>query len=127
MGIFDTVKKAVNSAAPKKVTVSREISIEELYELLSQHEDEFEMPFKLSSMLGKHITFKRHPKFEIQLLVTVKGNEITIRPNIQEDTIETDGFSIRTADLKNGFGLQTELNRDDYVQNVADTIARIVG
>lgn len=127
MGIFDTVKKAVNSAAPKKVTVSREISIEELYELLSQHEDEFEMPFKLSSMLGKHITFKRHPKFEIQLLVTVKGNEITIRPNLQEGTIETDGFSIRTADLKNGFGLQTELNRDDYVQNVADTIARIVG
>ena len=59
MGIFDTVKKAVNSAVPKKVTVSREISIEELYELLSQHEDEFEMPFKLSSMFGKHITFKR--------------------------------------------------------------------
>lgn len=78
-------------------------------------------------MLGKHITFKRHPKCEIQLLVTVKGNEITIRPNIQEGTIETDGFSIRTADLKNGFGLQTELNRDDYVQNVAGTIARIVG
>ena len=30
--------------------------------------------------------------------------DITVRPNIQEGTIESGGFSVRTADLKNGFG-----------------------
>lgn len=126
MGIFDDVKKAVNSAVPRKITADHAITIEELYELLLQHEDEFEVPFKLSSMFGKHITFKRHPKLEMQLLVSVKGNEITVRPNIQEGEIESEGFRIRTADLKNGFGLQTELNRDDYVEEVTSRIEKIV-
>ena len=36
------------------------------------------------------------------------------------------GFSVRTADLKNGFGLKTELNRDDYVNDVVAKITRIV-
>ncbi len=126
MGLFDTVKKAINSATPRTITTDREISIEELYDLLMQHEDEFAMPFKMSSMFGKHITFKRHPQLELQLLVTTKGNKITVRPNIQEAEIESGGFSIRTADLKNGIGLQTELNRDDYVADVTATIERIV-
>lgn len=126
MGFFDSVKKAVNSAAPRKITMNRDLSIEELYELLKQHEDEFDLPFKLSSMFGKHITFQRHPKLEMQLLVTVKGCEITVRPNLQEGSIETDGFSVRTADLKNGFGFRTEFNRDDYVNDVVAKIDRIV-
>lgn len=126
MGFFDDVKKAVNSLVPRKIEAKRAITIEELYDLLLEHEDEFDMPFKLSSMFGKHITFKRHPQLEIQLLVSVKDNVITVRPNDQSGSIESDGFSIRTADLKNGFGLQTELNRDDYVQAVTDKIAAIV-
>ena len=126
MGFFDDVKKAVNSLVPRKIEANRAITIEELYDLLLEHEDEFDMPFKLSSMFGKHITFKRHPQLEIQLLVSVKDNVITVRPNDQSGSIESDGFIIRTADLKNGFGLQTELNRDDYVQAVTDKIAAIV-
>ena len=106
--------------------MNRSLTIEELYSLLEQHKDEFPVPFKLSSFLGKRITFKREPRLEMQLLVTVKGNVITVRPNIQEGTIESGGFSVRTADLKNGFGLSTELNRDDYVNDVVDKITRIV-
>ena len=126
MGIKEDLKKALYSAAPRKIKMTRSMTIEELYELLEQHKDEFSMPFKLSSFLGKRITFKREPRLEMQLLVTVKRDEITVRPNIQEGTIETDGFSIRTADLKNGFGLSTELNRDDYVNDVVAKITRIV-
>lgn len=126
MGLFDDIKKAVNSAAPRTIKTKRNVTIEELYELIRQHEDEFPVPFKLSSMFGKHITFQRHPKLELQLLVTVKGDEITVRPNIQEGTIESEGFSIRTADLKNGFGFQTEFNRDDYVNYVTGKIDEIV-
>lgn len=84
------------------------------------------MPFKLTIFLGKRITFKREPRLEIQLLVTVKGNVITVRPNLQEGTIGSNDFSVRTADLKNGFGLQTELGRDDYVNDVVEKITRIV-
>ena len=51
---------------------------------------------------------------------------ITVTPNDQEGTIETDGFSVSTADLKNGFGFQTEFNRDDYVTDVAEKIEKIV-
>ena len=58
--------------------------------------------------------------------MTVKGNEITVRPNLQEGTIESDGFSVRTADLKNGFGLKTELGRDEYVNAIVETITQIV-
>lgn len=126
MGFFDDVKKAMNSVVPRKIEANRAITIEELYDLLLEHEDEFDMPFKLSSMFGKHITFKRHPQLETQLLVSVKDNVITVRPNDQSGSFESDGFIIRTADLKNGFGLQTELNRDDYVQAVTDKIAAIV-
>lgn len=126
MGLFDDVKRAAFSAAPRKIEVERAITIEELYDLLKQHEDEFVMPFKLSSLFGKHITFQRHPKLELQLLVSVKGNTITVRPNIQEGSFESDGFSIRTADLKNGFGLKTELNRDDYIEDVVARIENIV-
>ena len=126
MGLFDDVKRAAFSAVPRKIETNREVTIEELYEMLKQHEDEFPVPFKLSTKLGKRITFKRHPRLELQLLVTVKGNVITVRPNIQEGTIESDGFLIRTADLKNGFGLQTELGRDDYVEAVTGLIDSIV-
>ena len=126
MGLFDDVKKAAFSAVPRKIETNRSITIEELYELLKQHENEFTVPFKLSNMLGKRIVFKRHPKLELQLLVTVKGNVITVRPNIQEGTIESGGFQVRTADLKNGFGIQTELGRDDYVEDVVQKIGRIV-
>ena len=126
MGIKDDLKKAVNSAAPRKIEMNRSLTIEELYSLLEQHREELPVPFKLSSFLGKRITFKREPRLEMQLLVTVKGNVITVRPNIQEGTIESGGLSVRTADLKNGFGLSTELNRDDYVNDVAEKITRIV-
>lgn len=126
MGFKDDLKKAVNSAAPRKIEMNRSLTIEELYSLLEQHREEFPVPFKLSSFLGKRITFKREPRLEVQLLVTVKGNVITVRPNLQESTIESGGFSVRTADLKNGFGLTTELNRDDYVNDVTEKITRIV-
>lgn len=126
MGLFDDVKKAAYSAVPRKIKTNRAVTIEELYDMLMQHEDEFEVSFKLSGMFGKHITFKRHPQLELQLLVSVKGNEITVTPNIQEGTIESDGIRIRTADLKNGFGLKTELNRDDYVEDVVAKIDKIV-
>ncbi len=126
MGIKEDLKKAINSAAPRKIEMNRSMTIEELFALLDQHKEEFSVPFKLSGFLGKRIIFKREPKLEMQLWVTVKGNEITLRPNIQEGTIETDGFSIRTADLKNGFGLSTELNRDDYVNDVVAKITKIV-
>ena len=126
MGLKDDLKKAAYSAAPRKIEMHRSLTLEELYSLLEQHKDEFPVPFKLSSFLGKRIVFKREPRLEMQLLVTVKGNVITVRPNLQEGTIESGGFSIRTADLKNGFGLKTELNRDDYVNDVVAKITRIV-
>ena len=126
MGLKDDLKKAAYSAAPRKIEMHRSLTLEELYSLLEQHKDEFPVPFKLSSFLGKRIVFKREPRLEMQLLVTVKGNVITVRPNLQEGTIESGGFSIRTADLKNGFGLKTELNRDDYVSDVVAKITRIV-
>jgi len=130
MGLFDKVKKDVKRAAfsemPRKIKTNRDITIEELYDLLKQHENEFPVSFKLSNMLGKRIVFKRHPRLELQLWVTVKGNEITVRPNAQDGEIESNGFSIRTADMKNGFGLQTELGRDDYVEDVVAKIDRIV-
>ena len=126
MGIKDDLKKAAYSAAPRKIEMNRSLTLEELYSLLEQHKDEFSVPFKLSSFLGKRIVFKREPRLEMQLLVTVKGNVITVKPNLQEGTIESGGFSIRTADLKNGFGLKTELNRDDYVSDVVAKITRIV-
>ena len=126
MGIKDDLKKAAYSAAPRKIEMNRSMTIEELYSLLEQHKDEFPVPFKLSSFLGKRIVFKREPRQEMQLLVTVKNNVITVRPNLQEGTIESGGFSVRTADLKNGFGLKTELGRDDYVNDVVEKITRIV-
>lgn len=126
MGLFDDVKRAAYSEMPRKIQMNRNLTIEELFELLKQHEDDFPVSFKLNSMLGKRIVFKRHPKLELQLLVTVKGNVITVRPNAQEGSFETDGFIVRTADLKNGFGLQTELGRDDYVEYVVQKIERIV-
>ena len=126
MGIKDDLKKAAYSAAPRKIEMNRSLTLEELYSLLEQHKDEFPVPFKLSSFLGKRIVFKREPRLEMQLLVTVKNNVITVRPNLQEGTIESGGFSVRTADLKNGFGLKTELNRDDYVNDVVAKITRIV-
>ena len=126
MGMKEDLKKALYSAEPRKIKMNRSMTIEELYDLLDHHKDEFSMPFKLSGFLGKRIIFKREPRLEMQLWVTVKGAEITVRPNIQEGTIETEGFSIRTADLKNGFGLSTEFNRDDYVNDVVARITRIV-
>ena len=126
MGIKDDLKKAAYSAAPRKIEMNRSITVEELYSLLEQHKEEFPVPFKLSSFLGKRIVFKREPRLEMQLLVTVKNDVITVRPNLQEGTIESGGFSVRTADLKNGFGLKTELNRDDYVNDVVAKITRIV-
>ena len=126
MGIKDDLKKAAYSAVPRKIEMGRSMTIEELYSLLEQHKDEFPVPFKLSSFLGKRITFKREPRLEMQLLVTVKGNVITVRPNVQETTVESNGFSVRTADLKNGFGFSTEFNRDDYVNDVVEKITRIV-
>jgi len=126
MGIKDNLKKAAYSAAPRKIEMGRSMTIEELYSLLEQHKEEFPVPFKLSSFLGKRITFKREPRLELQLLVTVKDNVITVRPNVQEGTIESGGFSVRTADLKNGSGLKAELNRDDYVNDVVAKITRIV-
>lgn len=126
MSIKDDLKKAAYSAVPRKIEMGRSMTVEELYDLLDRHKDEFPVPFKLTSFLGKRITFKREPRLELQLLVTVKGNVITVRPNIQEGSIESNGFSIRTADMKNGFGLSTEFGRDDYVNDVVAKITKIV-
>ncbi len=126
MSIKDDLKKAAYSAVPRKIEMGRSMTVEELYDLLDRHKDEFPVPFKLTSFLGKRITFKREPRLELQLLVTVKGNVITVRPNIQESSIESNGFSIRTADMKNGFGLSTEFGRDDYVNDVVAKITKIV-
>ena len=126
MGLMDDLKKAAYSDAPRKIEADRSLTIEELYDLLDQHREEFPVEFKLTSFLGKRITFKREPRLEMQVLVSVKDNVITVRPNVQEGEIESNGFSIRTADLKNGFGFATEFNRDDYVNDIVEKITRIV-
>ena len=56
MGIKDDLKKAVYSAVPRKIEMGRSMTIEELYSLLEQHKEEFPVPFKLTSFLGKKIT-----------------------------------------------------------------------
>ncbi len=126
MGLMDDMKKAAYSAVPRKIEMIEPITIEELYKRMKAHENEFEVPFKLSSFLGKRITMKRHPRLEMQLLISIKGNIITVRPNLQEGSFETNGFSVRTADLKNGFGFATEFNRDDYINDVVAKIDALV-
>ena len=126
MGLKEDLNKAVYSAVPRKIEINHSMTIEELYSLLEEHRDEFPVPFKLSRFLGKRITFKREPKLEMSLLVTLKNNIITVTPNLQEATIESNGFSVRTADMKNGFGFQTEFNRDDYINDIVAKITRIV-
>lgn len=126
MGLLDDVQKAAYSLVPRKIELKRSMTIQELYDLLEPHAAEFPVEFKLTNFLGKRITFKRHKRLEIQLLVSVKDTTITVRPNNQEGTISTNGISIRTADLKNGFGFQTDFNRDDYVNDVTQKITRIV-
>ena len=129
MGLFDEFKRAVYAEMPRKIELDRPITIEELYAKLEPHADEFPVPFKLNKMLGSRIVFARHPKLEMQVWVTVKGNEITVRPNSQEVTLETDGWSVRTVDIKNaadGFFLGAELNRDDYVNAMVAKITEIV-
>ena len=126
MGFMDDLSRAAYANAPRTIELDRSMTIEELYALLEPHKDEFPVPFKLSSFLGKRITFERHPQLELQLLVTVKDRVITVRPNLQEVTIETNSFSIRTVDIKNGGVFGTEFSRDDYTNYVTDTIRKIV-
>ncbi|MBQ3387323.1 MAG: hypothetical protein IJG53_08370 [Eggerthellaceae bacterium] len=129
MGFMDDLSRAVYAEMPRKIELNRSMTIEELYALLEQHADEFPVPFKLSGFLGKRIIFARHPKLEMQLWVTVKDNVITVRPNSQEVTYETESFRIRTVDIKNaddGFFLGAELNRDDYTNAVTAKIESIV-
>ena len=128
MGFFDDLKTAVYAEMPRKIECNRSITIEELYELLQQHADEFPVPFKLTGFLGKHITFAREPKLEMQIWVMVKDNVITVRPNSQEVEYETEGFAVSSVFLKNlesGL-LGAELNRDTYINYVTETITRIV-
>ena len=126
MGIMDDVKKAAYAEAPRKIEANRNLTIEELYALLEPHADEFSAPFKLSGFLGKHIVFKRDPQLELQVLVTVKNNVITVRPNAQEVTVGSDNFSIRTVDVKQGGVFGAEFSRDDYVNDIVEKITRIV-
>ena len=128
MGFFDDLKTAAYAEMPRKIQCNRTITIEELYELLQQHAEEFPVPFKLSTFLGKRIVFAREPKLEMQIWVMVKGNEITVRPNAQDAEFETEGFAISSVFLKNlesGL-LGAELNRDTYINYMTDTITRIV-
>ena len=130
MGFFDDLKTAAYAEMPRKIELDREITIEELYDLLEPHANEFPVPMKLGNFMGKRIVFARHPKLEMQLWVTVKGNVITVRPNSQEVTLESDNFSVRTVDIKNiedGFFFGAELNRDEYTDAVTAKIAEIVG
>ena len=126
MGLMDDIGRAAFATMPRKIETNRNITIEELYDLLLEHQDEFSMPFKLTSFLGKRITFAREPRLEMQLLVSVKDNVITVRPNVQETSFGNENFSIRTADLKNGGPFGTEFSRDDYINDVVDKITRIV-
>jgi len=116
----------MSSTTPRKIELGRSITIEELYGLLDQHKDEFPVSIKLSSFLGKKIVFKRDKRLEIELHVTVNDSVITVKPVLVEGTIETNGIGVSTAALKNGFGLQTGVGRDDYVNDVVDKITRIV-
>lgn len=116
----------MSSTTPRKIELERSITIEELYGLLDQHKDEFPVPIKISSFLGKKIVFKRDKRLEIELHVTVNDSVITVKPVLVEGTIETNGIGVSTAALKNGFGLQTGVGRDDYVNDVVDKITRIV-
>ena len=129
MGFFDDLKTAAYAEMPRKIECNRSLTIEELYELLEPHADEFPVPFKLSSFLGKRIIFAREPQLEMQLWVSVKDNVITVRPNSQEVTVGSDNFSVRTVDIKNfqdGGIFGAELNRDKYTDYVTETITRIV-
>jgi len=126
MGLKDDLKRAAYSTVPQHIELNRSLTIEELYELLDRHKDEFPMPFKLTKVLGKRIVFKREPNLEMQLHVSVKDNTITVRPVLQETSVGAGNFSIKTTTFKNGFGLATSLNRDDYVKAVVEKITRIV-
>jgi len=111
---------------PRKIELTRNITIQDLNAILEAHEEEFDTLFKMGTFPFKRITFKRHPKLEMQLILTVKDNIIKITPNIQETTIGNENFSVRTADLKNGFGFATELNRDDYIEEFVRKITAML-
>ena len=126
MGFTDDINKAMYSAVQRKIELQKSITIQELYDILKAHESEFAVDFGLHTFPIKRITFKRHPKLELQLIVTVKDRTIKVTPNIQEGTIGVNGMNIRTADLKNGFGFATEFGRDDYVEDVVAKITRML-
>lgn len=126
MGLFDDVNRAIYSGVQRKIELTKPITIDRLYQLLKEHEELFDRPFKKHSFPIQRITFSRHPQLEMQLILTVKDKVLKVTPNLQEGSIETEGFSIRTADLKNGFGLETELNRDDYISKFIETLSSLL-
>ena len=76
----------------------------------------------MSTFLVKRITFKRHPQLEMQLILTVKDNVIKITPNLQKGEVGNGSFSVKTTTFKNGIGLATGLNRDDYINDFVEKL-----
>ncbi|MGN1432528.1 MAG: hypothetical protein ACI4XI_02390 [Ruminococcus sp.] len=127
-------KDTMTSERPVKIELSREMEIEEIYEKMNQRASDFKMPFKLKKgLFGKKIEFKRDSDLELVVTVTVKGNEVTVKPIVQQSqtTVGIGGFEARVdknSMLRKGFKgvLDTPAERGKRVAETAETIKSIL-
>ena len=78
-------KEMLDSQKPIKIELTREMELDELYSKLSPRASEFKNEFKLKKgLFGKKVQFKKDAETDLIIIVTVKGNVITVKSTVQE-------------------------------------------
>ena len=118
----------------RKFDLTRELTIDELYELMNQRAAAFQMPFSRKGGIGgEHISFKKEPNLDVMLAVTIKDGTVKVMPSVatSQTNVHSGNFSFdvgKNSVLRRGVkgALDRPMLQGAYIDTVTDTIQKLI-
>lgn len=122
-----SINEMAKATAPRNFSADPALTIDALYEKLNARATAFPVPFERKGGVGgERIVFKREPKLDVALTVTVKDGTVRVTPNITSNQSSVSVGGIPVAGTTVSGTMNKTMQQGAYIDGVTQTIQKIL-
>lgn len=127
---MESLSELAKATMPRSFELPSEMTLEELFNKLSEQKMAFQMPFSIKKgVTGEHIAFEKEPNLKVALNVSVKGRTVKVT-SITSSAGGGGSISVGGVGIPMGGGVKSQMDmqmkQGGYIDTVTDTIKKIV-
>lgn len=122
-----SITDMAKATAPRTFAADSSLTIDALYEKLAARAAAFPVAFERKGGVGgERIAFKREPKLDVALNVTVKDGTVKVSANTTSNTSSVSVGGIPVGGSSMSGAMNKTMQQGEYIDQVTDTIQKIL-